>query len=170
MTENKFKVLRLWNPLFPSIYYKLEDGSIDDYPCKYHSDDLADYQQEIQTHIDNQFSEGEREKGLAAFFYKEPVQDKIVSIKPSVELYAGQVWGVTEIRFRESLSESEQEALVEFLTGQYFDGWGEVLEQHPIEIEEGELHISFCGDGQQFYLKEETEMLIALAQHPRMCM
>lgn len=56
------------------------------------------------------------------------------------------------------LSPSELEALKSAWCGQESDGWGEGLEQNPINIPDGELYVSFWDSSNDFFIKTEEEL------------
>ena len=45
-----------------------------------------------------------------------------------------------------------------WIRGQNSDGLGEGFEQQPIELDEGELYVSFWHDGDDYYIKSKNEM------------
>lgn len=94
--------------------------------------------------------------------------EKVVGIHPTVEEWENQLWGITEVRLLDSLTEEEHRLLVDELTAQFSDGWGEAFEQRPINTPEGELHISFWNSGSQFFIKQEEEMLMELSETTQM--
>ena len=53
------------------------------------------------------------------------------------------LYGVLECKISEPLTEEEIKVLKEYWTGQMSDGWGEGFEQRPINVEDGEIYVSF---------------------------
>ncbi len=43
-------------------------------------------------------------------------------------------------------------------SGQESDGWGEGFEQRPIEIDEGELYVSFWNPSDSFFITTEEQL------------
>ena len=76
-------------------------------------------------------------------------------MKPTVEVWQGELWGVLEVESSNQLSEREIEAVKEYWEGQESDGWGEGFEQREIKISEGELYVSFWNSGDEFFLVTE---------------
>ncbi len=48
--------------------------------------------------------------------------------------------------------------LASYITGQFADGWGEGYEQHPVELGEDEVYISFWNSRDDYFLKSESEV------------
>lgn len=56
------------------------------------------------------------------------------------------------------------------MSEQFYDGWGGVFEQYPIMIDEGELYLRFWSCDNWSFVREESEMLRELSEHPRQWM
>lgn len=98
------------------------------------------------------------ERGLAAYFYDENLDKKVYSIMPMVETRGGNLYGVAVVQSYGELGEAETADLVEYVTGQLSDGYGESLEQHPITLGDDEAYISFWNSGRDYFLKPESEV------------
>ena len=72
---------------------------------------------------------------------------KVYSLIPSVEVVDGELWGVMTAGLKEALSGEETATLMEYVCGQNSDGYGEGLEQRPINTPEGEIYVSFWDSG-----------------------
>ena len=101
----------------------------------------------------------EEQRGLMTYFYgSDAVNEKVVSVFPSVEEIGDKLYGVAVCQVRETLNPGELAELKEFCAGQYGDGWGEGYEQRPRRTEYGDLYVSFWQDKGFFILtKEEME-------------
>lgn len=55
------------------------------------------------------------------------------------------------------LTEVETAKLLDFITGQLSDGWGEGFEQRPIKTNDGEIFVSFW-NSEDFFIKPEQEL------------
>mgnify|MGYP000232217450 CR=1 FL=1 len=76
----------------------------------------------------------------------------------AVEIWQGELWGVLEVKSHGSLSEKELEAVKDYWSGQESDGWGEGFEQRPIQIEDGELYVSFWNSSDSFFITTEEQL------------
>ena len=79
------------------------------------------------------------------------------SLNPSVEIVDDELWGVMTAELKESLSGEETAELLDFVTRQNSDGYGEGLEQRPIKTPDGEIYVSFWNN-ENYSLKLEQEM------------
>lgn len=160
------QTIRLWNPLFPQVYLRDESGNIAAEPTAFSSSRIIQYQKEIEAVIQQQRLPDEEERGLAIYLDEGRLNEAVCRISPSVEAYAGQLWGVTEVQTYRELTETEQTEVADWLSEQFYDGWGGILEQCPIMTREGELYLSFWSSDYRSFVREESEMLRELSEHP----
>ncbi len=99
----------------------------------------------------------ENGRGLAEYLDEGSLKEKVHSLYPSVEINDGELWGVMIAGLKESLSGEETAELLDFVTGQNSDGYGEGLEQRPIKTPDGEIYVSFWNH-ENYSLKLEQEM------------
>ncbi|WP_088225869.1 hypothetical protein [Desulfosporosinus sp. FKB] len=104
---------------------------------------------------ENRFFENDR--GLAEYIHDEALNKKVYSMYPSVEIVDGELWGVMSAGLKESLSGEETAELLDFVTGQNSDGYGEGLEQRSIKTPDGEIYVSLWNH-ENYSLKLEQEM------------
>ena len=97
------------------------------------------------------------ERGLAAYLHDENLDKKVYSIMPMVETRNGNLYGMAVVQSYGELDKAEAADLVGYITGQFSDGYGESLEQHPMTLDEDEVYISFW-NSDDYYLKPETEL------------
>ncbi|MBD5182506.1 MAG: hypothetical protein HDS99_01760 [Bacteroidales bacterium] len=102
--------------------------------------------------------ENEIKYGLNAYTGSEHLAEKIYSIFPSVEKRDGDLYGVFTIRSHEELDQTELADLTSELIGHAADGWGESFEQHPIELGGDKVYISFWNNGDDYFIKPESEV------------
>ena len=74
---------------------------------------------------------------------------KVKSAFFDVELHDGQLWGVADCQILENLEGNELNELIEFLSSQASDGWGEGFEQQEIPVGRGLLYVHLW-DGQDW--------------------
>ena len=105
----------------------------------------------------------EAKRGLMLYYHgPESVNEKVVSLFPTVEEMDGKLYGVAVCRVREHLAPDELAELKEFCAGQYADGWGEGYEQRPRKTEYGDLYVSFW-QGEDYFILTKEEMEAARA-------
>lgn len=156
--KNKPHTFRLISPLFPHLYRKNEYGDLENKSEDLSSQEILPYQEKISAAIASDRSLSDNPQGLAQYLHDTALQQKIVSILPSVEERNGSLWGVTEVQLSQPLTPVKLEQLIDWLEGQFSDGWGEGFEQIAIPIAEGELCISFWDSSDQFFIKPEDEL------------
>lgn len=163
--NNGLQTIRFWNPLFPQIYMRDTAGGIASEPTECTSSQIVKYQKEIEAAIQQQLLE-KNPQGLAVYPEEELTQ-KVHSMIPSVEAYAGHLWGVTTIQVYCKLTEVELEELAGELHEQFYDGWGDDFERYPIMVAEGELYLRFWSCDNRSFVREESEMLRELSEYPQ---
>lgn len=100
----------------------------------------------------------EAKRGLMLYYHgPESVNEKVVSLFPTVEEMGGKLYGVAVCQVREQLTPDELAELKGFCIGQYADGWGEGYEQRPRKTEYGDLYVSFWQD-KDFFIRSKEEM------------
>lgn len=98
------------------------------------------------------------ERGLAAYFHDEELDKKVYSIMPMVETRKGNLYGMAVVQSYGELDKAETADLVGYITGQFADGFGEGLEQHPITLDGNEVYISLWNCDGDYFLKPESEL------------
>ena len=122
--------MRLYSPLVGG-FYDSEDyyTSMDGYA-------LSGYDWTIRKALEEELLE-EGRQGLAVYLDEGPLKEKVLSMRPAVDIWKYRLWGVLEVECREELSPEETEELKREWYGQMADGWGEGFVQQDIECEEG---------------------------------
>lgn len=99
------------------------------------------------------------EDKMAQFFNDDDtIKKKLVSAEWTVDEYKGRLYGRIDCRFKEELTADETEIFKDWLIGQSADGFGESVEQKPIQTEDGELYVSFWHPGDSYFLCTEDEL------------
>lgn len=168
--------LRLYSPLSAEL---VEEAPVRDWieepepspPQPLTGDELSapEFRAAILRGIEDEQSPEEAERGLMAYFYgSDAVDEKVVSIVPSVEETDGRLYGVAVCQVKGKLAPEELAELKEYCTSQYADGWGEGYEQRPRKTSYGELYVSFWQSKDFFILtKEELETKRTPSRAPR---
>lgn len=118
---------------------------------------LKGYEWAIRELLEMEQSSPEDE--MAQFFNDDDgIKEKLVSAEWTVDEYKGRLYGRIDCRFKEELTEDETEIFKDWLIGQCADGFGEHLEQQPIDTEDGDLFVSFWHSGDSYFLCTEDEL------------
>lgn len=118
---------------------------------------LKSYEWDIRELLELEQSSPEDE--MAQFFDDdEEIKKKLVSTVWTVDEYKGVLYGRIDCRFKEKLTEEETVKFKDWLVGQCTDGFGEHIEQQPIETEDGDLFVSFWHSGDNYFLCTEDEL------------
>ena len=154
VTKRELVETRFYCPL----KIEIDDGS--EYPEEVCSENYIGYDDEINDFIRNDLNRDEdaAERGLAAYFHDENLDKKVYSIMPMVETRNGNLYGMAVVQSYGELDKSETSDLIEYISGQYADGFGEGLEQRPITLGDDEVYISLWNCDGDYFLKPESEL------------
>lgn len=97
------------------------------------------------------------ERGLAAYFHDENLDQKVLSAMPGVETRNGDIYGVITVKSYGELSKVEMIDLIDDLKGQLSDGFGEGFEQRKVRLGDDNVYISFWDYDDDYFLKPESE-------------
>ena len=151
--------LKLYSPLYGELA-----GPENDHRETLDGSGLAAFRDVILRGIeDGQFSE-EAERGLM-IYYDGPsvVDEKVLSLFPTVENLDGVLCGVAVCWVRGKLTPGELEELKGYCHSQYNDAWGEEFRERARHTEYGDLYVSFYTDSSASILtKEELERASAV--------
>lgn len=104
------------------------------------------------------YSEPEEEyRGLMIYYNEDsPVNEKVVSAFPSVEVRNGELAGVLTCRLTEPLTDSEMVELKRWWEGQAADGFGESIEQKEIKTDAfGTIYVRFWNSSDNWQIEAE---------------
>ena len=141
-------------------------GRLDDeeYGDEYEVDNrfLRSYEWDIRELVEN---EQNADLGdMKDYFYDDDnVQAKMVTAKWDVTEKNGTLYGKVDFKLREPFTTEEKEKVRDWISGQNSDGFGEGLEQRPIETEDGDLYVSMWG-ADNYFVYDEAEMDEYLSQ------
>ena len=140
--EWDYDTFHLFSPLIANLMVEGEDAG------NLYGSDLTQYKDEIMEAIAREESPGEEARGLMRYFDRSrDVARNVLSAYPKVTEVNGELYGVLVCKIIEPLTEEDVEILKDYWTGQMSDGWGESFEQHPIDVGDGEIYVSFWNNG-----------------------
>lgn len=156
--QAELKTVRLISPLQITTY-EPEYNEQNDLSAR----QAVEYADIINGKITEYIMDEERERGLMNWYDRsDSINNKVYSAFPSVEVIDRKLIGVTTLRIRGELTNEEQNALNEYLIGQYADGWGEGFEQQEISTGDRdcpEIYVSFWNS-------EDFELTVEDAPQP----
>ena len=124
---------------------------------------LMDYKWDISELVEK---EQDADLGdMKDYFYDDDnAQAKMVTARWDVAEKNGRLFGKVDFKLREPFTAEEKEKVREWVRGQNSDGFGEGLEQRPIETEDGDLYVSMWNSGDDYFIYDQNEMNNYLSQ------
>ena len=161
---NEKRTVKYYCPLLVQMEINKYEECNDDFdwlePC-----DGVRYLSEIQDAIDLDCYRRMKEKGLMKYFRdNENISTKVLSAFPRVEILDGEIYGVMVTEQNEKLLVDEEKQFIDYMSGQFSDGWGEGFEQHPIKTSDGEIYVSFWQSRKDYFLLSEEDFKSTLSQ------
>ena len=99
------------------------------------------------------------EHNMAEYFDRDvALKNKLTSMSWGVELYRGRLFGKISCSLKEEMTDSEEEIMKDWITGQNSDGWGEGFEQRAIDTEDGDLYVSFWESSYDYAVMAREEL------------
>lgn len=137
------KTIKLVSPLKVFLYAPDSDSDNEDFLDGYptiSAEEVVPFKLQILGQIKREELPQENLRGLMNYYHEDDeVNKKVLAARPTVEVINGQLAGVCYCTISEDLTTAEQVILVEYITGQYSDGWGEGFEQREISIGDGQF-------------------------------
>ncbi|WP_270816166.1 antirestriction protein ArdA [Hungatella effluvii] len=156
---DELTTLRLFSPLTAVVYEHNESGEMEwELPIPKNVEDICAHKNMILSLIEQEHLNTEGDRGLAVYLDNVLLGRKVYSMKPTVEEWEGELWGVLEVQTHGELSVGEMKELISQWEGQCSDGWGESFEQRSIDIGDGDLYVSFWHSGRDFFIMPESEL------------
>ena len=121
---------------------------------------LVEWSDEIR-----EFLKGEDDE-LAQYIHSDSIIYGVVTeIRVGVTIINGEMYGLTQVTANRELSDNERNELVEYLTGQFSDGWGEGVEQREFATTETTEEEEVYDDYADEYYYEEYSVNTPLYIH-----
>ena len=134
------QTLKLFMPLTADYFEPDEWGSEEGWPLD--GRELLEHGDSILASLLQERMPEEGERGLMHYYQEDDgINHKVLSYVFTVEEREGQLWGVAECRVQGKLTPEELDTLMETVTSQASDGFGESYEQHPVRVGDGELYV-----------------------------
>lgn len=107
--------------------------------------DLIDYEPSIREYIEKEKGLLEDGGNLACYIDSSlpRLRENVLRIEPDVVVHKGKLCGCAIVELKQELSERDWNALFNYISGQYSDGWGEGFEQRDIPVADGVLNVHF---------------------------
>lgn len=94
---------------------------------------LGEYAEEIGNAVTEYSDDLDPERGLMAYFDgSDRVKQKVWSYFPKIVGNGSELYGMIECRVTDPLNEREMNELIDDISGQLSDGWGEGFEQQDM--------------------------------------
>ena len=112
---------------------------------------------EINAAIEKYSEPEEEHRGLMIYYNEDsPVNEKVFSAFPSVEVRNGELGGVLTCKLAEPLTDSEMKEFCRWWEGQCSDGWSEGFEQREIKTDAfGTIYVSFWNSSDSWHIEAE---------------
>ena len=165
------QTLKLFMPLTADYYEPDEWGDTPEEGDPLDGRGLLAYEDRILASLLKERNPKEAERGLMHRYNEtDGVREKVLSYVFTVEKREGQLWGVAECKVKGQLTPEELDRLMENVTRQACDGFGERYAQHPIRIGDGELYVHLWDNDDWNIMTEQDRFDPKFAEKlPKMC-
>lgn len=134
--------LRLYMPLRGELFEPNDEGSMSEEGVELFGAALMDYDEEIVNALESERSPEEAVRGIMCWYDgDDSVNQKVRSVIFQADYREGNVWCVAECQVQGTLTESELYKLKKFVQSQASDGWGEGLEERPVNVGDCALYL-----------------------------
>jgi len=161
VTAKSTQEMKLYCPLEiqaePQIYETDWDAPYEDDLEVIPSSCACGCEDEINAAIEKYSEPEEEHRGLMVYYDESsPVNEKVVSAFPSVEVRNRELVGVLTCQITEPLTDSEMKEFQDWWTGQCSDGWSEGFEQREIKTDAfGTIYVSFWNPSDSWQIEVE---------------
>lgn len=121
------------------------------------SADARDYLPDIIQAIEKDFAKDTgymSARGLAEYLDPSPLDRKVYSIKVTADTRNGKPVARITCELIDTLSDQELSELLDYIAGQFADGWGEGFEQESIKVDDGFIQVGLWSPGKDNSLTE----------------
>lgn len=120
---SEIETMKLYMPLSARVYGFNEVGETNDAYIGMSDRELIDFKDNIVAAIKNNELPEEGERGLMQWYHdNDEVNNKVLSVRPSVEIIDGRLMGVMECSIKSVLNDAEIKKLKDYVSGQTSDG------------------------------------------------
>ena len=112
------------------------------------------YSEEIREKF-NSYTEGDED--MATYIHDPELRAKVESMKWGFEEANNTLWGVVDVTLNGEITEKDEAAIKDYISGQNSDGLGEGFEQQDIRVEEGILNVHFWSFAYDYQIYNEEE-------------
>jgi hypothetical protein len=143
-------------------------GNLDDGECGEHevgNDFLKCYEWDIKELVELEQSDPDLGNMRDYFLDDDTAQAKMVTANWGIEEMNGKLYGKVDFKLREPFTAEEKAKVRDWVIGQNSDGFGEGLEQRPIETEDGDLYVSMWNSSDSYFVYDTDEMNDYLGQN-----
>ncbi len=133
--------------------------------------EAIDYADIIRSAILKERMPEEAERGLMVYHHEQDsLSTKVESYQFDVDVRQGQLWGVAECVLLEPLNASEMCSLIDEVTGQASDGFGEGFEQRELKLPNGDtIYASLWNSDDSWTIQTEQERF-SPTELPEVCL
>ncbi len=128
------QTLKLYMPMTIDVFEANEWGDMEEEPLVLDAHDAVEYAPQVIAALQNERMPEEVERGMMTYYHEDDgVNRKVQSYVFTAEVRDGQLWGVAECKVQGQLTPEELGKLIDNVSGQASDGFGEGFEQRSIE-------------------------------------
>ena len=128
------QTLKLYMPMTIDVFEANEWGDMEEEPLVLDAHDAVEYAPQVIAALQNERMPEEVERGVMTYYHEDDgVNRKVQSYVFTAEVRDGQLWGVAECKVQGQLTPEELGKLIDNVSGQASDGFGEGFEQRSIE-------------------------------------